>query len=374
MPPSTRPPRMATRRAENAHRHDHAHPGDHGHGGAGREADHGAHRGRPSRWRGWLIAFGVLGALIAIRVLTVSSVELPGMLQDFITLSVSVIVESFPFVLLGIVLSILVQLWVPESWLMRILPRRPVLRRAVLSLLGFFLPVCECGNVPLSRGLVLKGVSASDSITFLLAAPILNPVTILTTHQAFGGDDGILIARLVGGFLIANILGWLFSRHPDQHQLLSSGFRAECVRHSGEAPTRGAGRRAVRSLDAFSHELGEMMPALLFGSMVAGFIQVLIPRDVLVALGANPVLSVLALMLLAFVISVCSNVDAFFVLSFGSTFLPGAIVAFLVFGPMIDIKMLALMRTTYRARTLVVMSLIVALLSALLGLAVNWFG
>ena len=381
------PPRRVTaptadgRGAHEQQGHDrHGHAGhDHAHGRHG----HGRHRLNPAaelrglrrrRWRGWAIAFAVLLGLVGLRLLTADAGELPRILQDFVTLTVSVIVESFPFVVLGILLAILVQVWVPESWLLRVLPQNGFLRRAVLSLLGFFLPVCECGNVPLSRGLMLRGLTTSDSITFLLAAPILNPVTILTTHQAFGGDDGILMARLLGGFAIANILGWVFSRHPEQQKLLTGRFREECRVHAGQASPKSLRGRSLRSLEGFSHELSEMMPALVFGSMVAGFIQVVVPRDVLVALGSNPVLSVLALMLLAFVISICANVDAFFVLSFGSTFLPGAIIAFLVFGPMIDIKMLALMRTTYRARTLVVMTLLVALLSALLGLAVNWFG
>jgi uncharacterized membrane protein YraQ (UPF0718 family) len=105
---------------------------------------------------------------------------------------------------------------------------------------------------------------------------------------------------------------------------------------------------------------------------MAGLIQVAVSREVLVALGSNPVWSVLALMLLAFVVAICSNVDAFFILSFGATFMPGGIVAFLVFGPMIDVKMLALMRTTFTAKTLLQLSLLVALCAAVLGLGVNY--
>jgi uncharacterized membrane protein YraQ (UPF0718 family) len=94
---------------------------------------------------------------------------------------------------------------------------------------------------------------------------------------------------------------------------------------------------------------------------------------VLVELGSNPVWSIVAMMVLAFVISICSNVDAFFVLPFASTFLPGSIVAFLVFGPMIDIKMLALMRTTFTTRVLIQVTVLVALMSALIGLVVNYY-
>lgn len=320
----------------------------------------------------WL-AVGLVGitALFAVRAVTAesSALALPDRAQDFLTLSISVIVESMPFVVLGIVLSIAVQVWVPDTWIMRVLPKNPFLRRAAISFIGVFLPVCECGNVPLARGLMVKGFTVSESMTFLLAAPIINPITIITTHQAFGWDDGILVGRIVGGFVIANLIGWLFSRHPDQDSLLTAKFAREC--RLPDAHDHGVSRWQ-ESVALFRRESSVILPALFIGAVAAGAIQSLVPRSVLVSLGSNPLWSVLAMMVLAFVISVCSNVDAFFILPFASTFMPGSIVSFLVFGPIIDIKMLALLRTTFTARTLVQLTVVVALLSALTGLVVNF--
>ncbi|GLI27386.1 hypothetical protein ARHIZOSPH14_16280 [Agromyces rhizosphaerae] len=313
------------------------------------------------------IAAAIVAGLIAVRVTTSQGeFDLPDATQDFVTLSASVLIESLPFVFLGIGLSIAVRLWLPDDFLVRRLPRNPGLRRAVVSLLGVLLPVCECGNVPLARGLIVRGLSVGEAMTFLLAAPILNPVTIITTYQAFGWDDGILAARIAGGFVIANLVGWVFSRHPEPMSLLTPKFQAACAHEPGQG-----GRKSRRAATMFAEETAAMLPALVVGSAIAGFIQVAISRDLLVTLGQNPVLSVFALMVLAFVVSICSNVDAFFALALGSTFMPGAIVAFLVFGPMIDIKMLALLRTTFTTRTLVQLTAIVALASAALGLAVN---
>ena len=115
----------------------------------------------------------VVASLFAIRVSAPREIALGDAVQDFITLSISVLVESLPFVMLGIGLSVVVQLWVPQRVLFGMLPRTPILRRAALSLLGVMLPVCECGNVPLARGLVVRGIAVPDAITFLLAAPIL---------------------------------------------------------------------------------------------------------------------------------------------------------------------------------------------------------
>jgi uncharacterized membrane protein YraQ (UPF0718 family) len=312
---------------------------------------------------------------------------LPDRAQDTVTLALSVIIESAPFVFLGILLSTVVQVWLPHGFLTRFLPRQPLLRRASISLLGMFFPVCECGNVPLARGFMVGGFTVPESITFLLAAPILNPITIITTHQAFGFDNGILVTRIVAGFIIANVIGWLYSRHPNPDSLLTPDFAASCARpesaehdhdhdhdhEHGHAPG-GTSVRLQKSVDLFTRETAVIMPALFVGSLLAALTQVFVPRSVLLALGSNPVWSVLAMMALAFIVAVCSNVDAFFVLSFGSTFMPGGIAAFLTFGAMIDVKMLALMRTTFTTRTLVQITALVALMSAAAGLLVNYVG
>lgn len=322
------------------------------------------------RGLGIIVGFLLLATLVTVRVMTAElpTEALSDAAKDFFTLSISVFIESLPFVFLGVVLSVLVQVWVPASVFDRLLPRTPVLRRAAMSLLGVFLPVCECGNVPLARGLIVRGLTVSESLTFLMAAPILNPVTIITTYQAFGWDHGILAGRIIGGFVVANLIGWVFSRHPRQHELLTPKFEASCqVAHTEHATTS----RVRRSVLAFAEETSTMLPALVVGCAIAGAIQVGVSRDLMLALGSDPVWSVLALMALAFVVSICSNVDAFFVLAFGALFMPGAIVAFLVFGAMIDIKMLALLRTTFTTATLVRLTAIVALCSLVLGLGVN---
>lgn len=313
---------------------------------------------------GWIVL-----SLLAIRHTTSHKMwQLPSRAQDFVTLSSSVIIESFPFVILGILLSILIQVWLPKNFIIKYLPRQPFIRKMCISLLGVFLPVCECGNVPLARGMIVQGFTAAESLVFLLAAPILNPVTILTTHQAFGGDNTILVTRLLGGLLIANTVGWLFGKHQDPESLLSPKFAASCRAaehhdHSG---------KTAKSLDIFIRESSNILPALFVGSAVAGLVQVVVPRDILLTLGSNPVWSVLAMMLLAFIVSICSNVDAFFILAFSNTFTVGSVVSFLVFGPIIDIKMLSLMRTTYKPKVLLQITVIVALISALMGLVVNY--
>ena len=291
---------------------------------------------------------------------------MPTLLQDFLTFLISIVVEALPFVVLGIMVSVAVQVWLPEGWLLRRLPKCRWVRQVTISLLGVFVPVCECGNVPLARGLLAQGLSASESLVFLLAAPVLNPVTIITTQQAFANDPVVLAGRMAGGFVIANVVGWVFMRRR-RDELLQPDFIKTCQisRHIHE-------RRWVRSLELFRHEASHMLPALLFGAAAAALVQVAVPREILLTLGSNPAWSIAAMLALAFVISICSNVDAFFALAFKDTFTAGSLVSFLVFGPMIDIKLLSLMRTTYQPKVLMQVSLLVLLMSAAIGLGVNY--
>lgn len=113
------------------------------------------------------------------------------------------------------------------------------------------------------------------------------------------------------------------------------------------------------------------MPALVIGSALAGAVQVLVPRDALLAIGSNPALSIVAMILLAMIVSICSNVDSFFALSFAATFTPGSIVAFLLVGPLVDVKMLSLLRTTFRTRVLAALVVIVVLFAIAAGSVVN---
>lgn len=290
-------------------------------------------------------------------------------LQDFLTLTYSVIIEAMPFVVLGVVVAVVVRLWLPADVLLRRLPKRPLLRRAALSVLGVLLPVCECGNVPLARGLLARGLTPAEALTFLLAVPILNPVTIITTQQAFRDDPAIMWARIIGGFLIANGIGWLYASFS-KGRMLRDDFIAAC--HEGDHHQARVGM--WRFADVFRQEMTIMLPALVIGAMVAAAVQVLVPREVLLVLGDHPVWSVLAMTVLAFVASICSSVDAFFALAFRHTFTPGSLVSFLTLGPMIDIKMLSLLRTTFRSRVLIEVSALVALMAILIGLVVNYVG
>src|SRR5215210_8884853 len=174
-----------------------------------------------------LIGVGLVGTLLLwLKAVATNGLglSLPTKLQDLTTLALSIVVEALPFVILGALVSVIVRLFAPTQRILRLLPKHPLLRRLSISLFGTFMPVCECGNVPVARGLVIRGLSVAESTTFLLAAPIINPVTLLATSQALPLDPSIVWIRMAGGLLIANLVGGLIALYKDQMELVSKGF------------------------------------------------------------------------------------------------------------------------------------------------------
>lgn len=316
--------------------------------------------------RPFVVTLFIVAIILTLRSFN-PGIHFPTKVQDFLTLTFSVILEALPFVLLGVFLSSLFQVFVPVDKVFAFLPSNPVLRRLLLSFVGFLLPVCECGNVPMARGMLLKNFSVSEASTFLLAAPVVNPITLFTTFQVFGWQDGIFVARILGVLFIAHLIGWLFSLHPNSHKLLTTKFEIACSRHKEPSDSK----KLSGFVSFFQSELSKMIPLLILGGAVAGAAQVVLPREVLYSVGQDPILSILVMMVLAVIVAVCSNVDSFFALTFVGLFLPGSILVFLIVGPLMDIKMIALLRSTFKTRTVVLMGSVILSVAMVFGVVVN---
>jgi len=284
-------------------------------------------------------------------------------LQDFFTLLLSVLIEALPFLVIGVGLSVIIQTFVTTKLFTRIIPKNRILRRLSMSLLGVFAPVCECGNVPVARSLLLRGVKPADVITFLLAAPIINPITIAATAIAFSYDPAFVWWRVAMAFVVAQVIAICFQRlRPET--VLESKFLAVCKTPHDHPKT-------VRSMSA--HYLSEfwlMLSMLCLGAAIAAAVQVFVPREILETMAANPLIAILAMIAFGIIISVCSSVDAFVALAYASTFHPAALLAFLVVGPMVDIKMIALLKTTFRTRAIALMAGLIVGLTMVLSLGV----
>lgn len=296
------------------------------------------------------------------------NIILPSKIQDFITLFLSMVVEAYPFVILGVLVSVIVGVFFKTEWINKFLPKNRFISHLMLCFFGVFMPVCECGNIPVARRLLSKGLTVSQSMTFLLAAPILNPITFISTRDAFLHDPSILWYRMLGGFLVAYIVGLLLSYKKNQENWISENFLIECAHehtHDHESKLR-------QSAEIFVAEFMSVMKMLVFGAFLAAASQSFIDRQILLNVGSNPVFSIVAMIVLSIVISICSNVDAFFALSYYDTFTKGSIVGFLVFGPMIDIKIMTMMNGVFKKNLLIIVFLLVFLLTMGYGLLINY--
>jgi uncharacterized membrane protein YraQ (UPF0718 family) len=325
--------------------------------------------GRPGRraiWYAGALGLAIAGGLAA----AIAPAGQAGRLQNLATIFLGIFIEALPFLLAGVIASSAIHLFVSPEQVRRLSPRSPLLAALAGSLLGLAFPVCECGSVPTTRRLLAKGAPLPLGIAFVLAAPAVNPVVIASTWVAFGGRPEIVAGRILLTVLIASATAVALGIHPRPHELLAPLDHQHDHDHEHERAGRS---RFDALLSHASDEFFEMGRYLVIGALIAATLQTLIPRTALLALGQGPLTSVLVLMALAVILSICSTVDAFVALAFASSFLPGALLAFLVFGPMVDIKSVLMFRTTFQRRVVALMVLLTFQMTLLAAVIINLY-
>jgi uncharacterized membrane protein YraQ (UPF0718 family) len=300
------------------------------------------------------------------------------------------LIEALPFLLIGVLISALARWLSPGGGWLRQLPSDPLLGPLTGAGLGFALPACECGNVPVARQMLVAGAPLGTALGFLFAAPVLNPIVLASTFAAFPDQPWLLLARPVGAVMVAVGLSLLLRLIPEP-ELLRPELLAErrlnqpltsvsLLERSGgllgppqSAPPPAPPPRPSPG-ELIRHGANEFLGLallLVLGCLIAALVQTFVPRGWLLAVGSAPTLSVVALMLLAWVVSVCSSVDAFLALSFAAQVTPGALLAFLLLGPVIDLKLLGLLGLLFRPVGLALTAAGASLLVLLIGQWVN---
>jgi uncharacterized membrane protein YraQ (UPF0718 family) len=296
--------------------------------------------------------------------------RLGGLIRDFVTIFLGIFIEAVPFLLAGTLVSGFLDVFVSREQLRRFIPGRGVKTVAAGVLLGLFFPVCECGVVPVTRRLFQKGVPLSAGITFLLAAPVMNPVVIVSTWAAFGFGR-ILVGRVFLAMGIAGLVGLLFSLHPrPEETMVTSGNPSHaCV--IPDRLTPGLRVRLYHALLIAGQEFFEMGRYLVVGALLAAAMQTIVPQAAILRIGQGPISSVVMMLILAFVLSVCSTVDAFLALAFAGNFTTASLLAFLVFGPMVDLKSTLMFLGVFKRRIVAYLILLPLQLVFLLAVFAN---
>ncbi|GAA3239083.1 permease [Actinocorallia longicatena] len=275
----------------------------------------------------WLF-ISIAAVLVLARIWVAPHASAPA-LQAWATIFIAICVQALPFLVFGVALSAAITSFVPARVWTRVLPRHPAAAVPVAGVCGAVLPGCECASVPVAGGLMAKGVAPSAALTFLLAAPAINPIVMVSTAVAFPRDPGLVAGRFAASLTVAVLAGWLWLRFG----------RTDLIRIP-QGPPPGAGRwDSFRQ--AMRHDLMHAGGFLVVGGVAAATINVVVPASWVDSVAGIPLVSVLILAVLAVLMSICSEADAFVAASL-TQFSPTAKLAFLVVGPMVDLKLIAL--------------------------------
>ncbi len=257
--------------------------------------------------------------------------------------------------LVGVFASAVVQQTLRGEVVARYMPRKPVFAVLLSSLFGLIAPVCDCGAIPLGRQLMAKGVPVYAAIAFLIAAPVINPITLVSTGIAFQGNVGIVVARAAMTLSVALIVGLLAAR------FFGARLGVPTLAHLADGDkVDTAHRNGLRLGQVVQHATGEYFEILFFvvlGALFTAASQTLVPRADLTAVGAQRAGSVLVLMPIATILSICSEADAFVARAFAGTFSFGAVMAFMTIGQIVDLRNGLLMWRTLGGRILLLIAL-----------------
>lgn len=305
--------------------------------------------------------------------------------QIFATIVTSIVVEAAPFLLLGSLLSSILAVFVGDEVLTRI-GRRPLAMQICIGLgAGLLLPTCECGIVPVTRRLLRKGVPTGAAIPFMLAAPVVNPVSLASTWFAFQGDARMVLWRAALVMVPAAMLGWALARGHGPDLLrptldLAPSFAQGCgcndgcgCDHGHHGQAKGNCARLLDVLRLTAREFLDMGRFLLVGACAAGVFKAFLPQELLGLVSGNLFLAIPSMMLLAVLISICSEADAFVAASL-SMFPRPALLAFLALGPMLDLKLLPAYFTVFKHRVALAVALVPAAIIYILTMSLGLFG
>jgi len=276
---------------------------------------------------------------------------------DFQYAFLSILLEGLPFLLGGAILSGVLEEFLPQSMMTRLLPKNPRTAILVSGLLGVVFPVCECGIVPVVRRLLRKGLPVSCGVTYMLAAPIVNPLVILSTLAAFRGQGAweMTILRFALGLSVAVLVGWVVSFFAP-FSILRPGLIS--TEHDHDHDHGGSGGLLDRLQNVAlvaTRDFLDVAVYFVIGAAAASLFSTAVNQEVILPLAANPPLAIASLMGLASVLSVCSTTDAFIAATL-TTFPMAAKLAFLVFGPMLDFKLLFLYGAAFSKRFILLLA------------------
>lgn len=311
----------------------------------------------------WLV-LGLLLAAAPLPALLGGRLDDPAF-QTWATVFLAIVVQSIPFLVLGVVLSGMISALLSERLVSKMLPANPLFAVPVAGVAGIALPTCECAAVPVAGGLARRGVPPAVALTFLLAAPAVNPAVIVSTAVAFQGRFDMVLARFVASMLVAVVIGWIYVLGARRVPALRMP-RIGAIAHGHDGDTRWG-----RFLGAAWHDLLPATGFLVIGAVIAATINVLVPLRVVESVADNWLLAIVVLAAFAFLVALCSEADAFIAVSL-TAFSDTAKLVFLVVGPVMDVKLAAMEAGQFGRRFAVQFVPLVLVVATTIASLVGW--
>lgn len=259
------------------------------------------------------------------------------------------LIESIPFVLIGALLSGIIQIFMPANFIENIIPKNKVLSSILAAFLGIIFPICDCGTVPIARGLIKKGIKVNVAVTFMLSAPIVNPIAILATFCAFRDNLKVLFFRILIGMLIAIITGVVVGKFDKENIVKKNYITCNCTICNSDFKESNNIFYKIKGVFIYARdELIDVSKFMIIGILISSIMQTLLSKNIINIDLNNKALTLLIMMGFAFLFSVCSTSDAFIGKGFTSKFPIQSVMGFLILGPMIDIKNLLMLLGTFK--------------------------
>jgi len=286
----------------------------------------------------------------------------------FTAIFVEILVQALPFLLVGCLAGGVVEAFLGENLLERMIPRSTLGGAIFGSLLGLFFPIGECGVIPLARRLFRKGMPVSSGIAFLLAAPVINPIAIFSTAAALGFGK-LLVLRVGCTWLTAIISGFILSAYAARKEIFQPIQNSPSASVPEEAPAISA--KVKQAFQTAWSDFLDMGQYLILGGLIAAGLQTFIHQSDLLKFGSGTVLPVLVMMGLAIIQSICSTADPYVALRFTGIFSSSSILSYLVVGPMVDIKNILLFSRVFRQRATALLAIAPLVIVFLISLVLN---
>ncbi|PFM82186.1 hypothetical protein COJ46_06690 [Bacillus sp. AFS077874] len=274
---------------------------------------------------------------------------------------ISIIIEALPFILIGVFVSAILQVFVTDQMVSRFIPKNPLLGIIAASVLGIIFPICECGMVPAIRKLIKKGMPLYVAVTFILVGPILNPIVFLSTITAFRNQPTVAYYRMVLAFVVALIVGLIVFQFVKSNQLREQAVQIneDHHHHHDHKHNTASHNKFIEIVGHAVNEFFDMGKYLVFGSIIVALLQIIISQSSLIELGKSGPSANILMMGLGFILSLCSTSDAFVAQSLQTIFTKSSLIGFMVFGPMINIKGILMMLAVFRSRFVLLLSTLV---------------